>query len=67
MGLGVPSLGLARSEPHVHLLTPSLASFTYHCLAGKGGMEKNMETTITGYLGTATRLQSFIPSFQKVR
>ena len=31
-------------------------------LAGNEGVEKNMETTIMGYLGTTTRIHSFIPS-----
>ena len=41
---------------------------TAHCpfsglwLAGKKGMDKNIETRITGYIGTCMRFHSFIPS-----
>ena len=31
---------------------------TYIWLAGNGGMEKNMKTTIVGYIGTAIRIHS---------
>ena len=31
------------------------------------GMEKNMETTIMGYIGTTIRIHSFIPSKPKAR
>ena len=30
-------------------------------LAGKEGMEKKMETTIMGHIGTTIRVHSFIP------
>ena len=29
-------------------------------------MEKNMETTIMGYIGTTVRIQTFIPRYPKV-
>ena len=35
--------------------------------AGNEGMEKNMETTIMGYIGTALRIRSFIRSSPKAR
>ena len=31
-------------------------------LAGNGGMEKDMETSIMGYIGTTIRISSSIPS-----
>ena len=34
---------------------------------GQLGMEKNMETTIMGYIGSTKRIHSFIPSSQEVR
>ena len=34
----------------------------YLRLAGNEGMEKKMETTILGYIGTTLRMHSFIPS-----
>ena len=40
--------------------------FTYLWLAGNEGMEKKMETTIMGYVGTSIRIQSFIPGQPKV-
>ena len=34
----------------------------YLWLAGNEGIEKQMETTIMGYIGTTIRIHSFIPS-----
>ena len=34
----------------------------YLCSAGNEGMEKKMDTTIMGYVGTTLRIHSFIPS-----
>ena len=34
---------------------------SYLWLAGTEGMEKNMETTIMSYIGTAIRIHSFVP------
>ena len=34
---------------------------------GVEGMEKTMETTMMGYIGTTVRIHSFIPSQPKVR
>ena len=39
----------------------------YPWLAGDEGMEKNMEATIMRYIGTTTRILSFIPSQPEVR
>ena len=36
--------------------------FTYLWSAGNGGMEKEIETTIMGYIRTTIRIHSFIPS-----
>ena len=40
---------------------------TYLRLAGNEGMDKKMETTITGCIGTTLRIHSFIPSYPWVR
>ena len=36
--------------------------YSYIWLAGNEGMEKKVETFITGYIGTTIRIHSFIPS-----
>ena len=40
--------------------------FSYLGLAGCERMEKTMETTTMGYIGTTLRIHSFIPSYPKV-
>ena len=40
--------------------------FSYLGLAGNERMEKTMETTTMGYIGTTLRIHSFIPSYPKV-
>ena len=39
-----------------------ICGMTYFWLAANGGMEKKIETTTMGYIGTAIRIHSFIPS-----
>ena len=41
---------------------PSKSPNTGLWLVGNGATEKKMETTITGYIETTTRIHSFIPS-----
>ena len=40
----------------------TLGACSYPWLAGTEGMEKKMETTILGCIGTTRRIHSFIPS-----
>ena len=43
-------------------LQSSNQTYTYLLLAGKEGMEKTMETTMVGYIGTNIWIHSFIPT-----
>ena len=67
--VGTPSLKLSHCTSQLKERRAKLEVFpkvvldiTGLWLAGKEGMEKKMETTKMGYLGTTTRIYLFIPS-----
>ena len=60
----MPSLPKPSSQPS-YILWIEGVGFTGLWLAGNEGMEKNMETIVVGYTGTAKGIHSFIPSQPK--
>ena len=48
------------------MVIPLMLNHTWH-LVSYEGMEKEMETSIMGYIGTTVSVHSFIPSYPKAR